>query len=178
MSARIAYAILILGCVAGMMQVSDIDAAGSSEAKKDSPLTALKEGICGFLSEKPFEIDKKNIKAVSEDGDNMYIKYKEREFLIYNYTPLQGYAEKPHKVEAPKHDGIIIFLSIRDGRYAGARKLPMSSQRECWAEFGDAKGYDEGGKPKHLLVVIQYGRKIGLKKIAALKQKIFDSFKK
>jgi hypothetical protein len=115
------------------------------------------------------------VPLIAQDGRTVTLSYRTRKFMVHNTDKLGRHSEKAHETVAPKTDGLIARITIQDGRYSGAAKIPQTLKRPYWSTYVNAYPVAKG--KQHLHVNISYGSKTDretIKKIQAMLDSMID----
>lgn len=117
----------------------------------DSPLTQVADGLSKIAAQMT------PVATVLQDGRAVTMSYKTRTFMVHNTDKLGRHSEKAHETVGPETDGLIVEITLQDGRYDGAAKIPQTLRRPYWYTFVNAYPIAEG--KQHLHVNISYDSK-------------------
>ena len=106
--------------------------------------------------------------SVKQKGGTVTLSYRTRTFMVHNTDRLGRRSEKTHKAVGPRYDGLIVKVTEKDGRYAGAAKTPHCSQKPYWTTYLNAYPMNKG--TQHLHVIISYGSRTDREVIRRLKK--------
>ncbi len=98
----------------------------------DSPLSQVAERLSKIAE------DMKPVASVEQNGRAVTLSYNTRKFMVHNTDKLGRHSEKAHKTIGPSYDGLIVQVTVQDGRYAGAARIPQNLRRPYWTTFVNA----------------------------------------
>lgn len=105
--------------------------------------------------------------SVEKEEQTVTLSYKPRTYTVH-YTDKTGrHSEKAYEVVGPRYDGLIVRVTLQDGRYAGAAVLPQEFRHPYWISFGNAYPISKG--KQHLHGSISYGSRTDRKLIKEVK---------
>jgi len=127
----------------------------------DSPLSQVAERLSEIAN------DMKPVAAVEQNGRAVSLSYNTRKFMVHNTDKLGHHSEKAHETVGPRYDGLIVKVTVQDGRYFGAAIIPLNLRRPYWTTFVNAYPIAKG--KQHLHVNISYGSRTDRELIKRIK---------
>ncbi|PCJ56313.1 MAG: hypothetical protein COA79_19280 [Planctomycetota bacterium] len=70
--------------------------------------------------------------SLAHKPNSLHFAFNTMEYMIHNIIKKGIISEKAHKEIGPKHNGIIIVISLRNGKYEGTAELPQDIRRPYW----------------------------------------------
>ncbi|MBT3296847.1 MAG: hypothetical protein HN919_18380 [Verrucomicrobia bacterium] len=129
---------------------------------KDSPLDHVAEGLSTIAG------DTKPVASVRQEGRGVTLSYNARTFMVHSSDKQGRRSGEAHRTVGPRHDGLIVRVSVQDGPYAGAAKIPQDLSRPYWTTFVNAYSIAKG--TQHLHVNILYGSRTAPGLIKSVKE--------
>ena len=136
---------------------------------KDGPLSQVADGLSKIAE------DMEPVASVEQNGRAVTMSYNTRTFMVHSMDKLGRHSEKAHETVGPRHDGLTAQVTVQDGRYAGAARIPQDLRRPYWTTFVNAYPIAQG--KQHLHVNISYGSgtdRAVIKKIKDLLESMVD----
>lgn len=115
----------------------------------DNPLSLVAERLSKVAEEM------KPVASVAQNGRCVTLSHRTRTYMVYSIDKLGRHSEKAHEDVGPMYDGLIVQVTVQDGRYAGAAVIPQDLQEPYWKAFVNAYPILKG--KQHLHVNISYG---------------------
>jgi hypothetical protein len=110
----------------------------------------------------------KPVALVVQNGRNVTLSNNTRTFMVHSSDKLGRRSDKAHKETGPRYDGLMVHVTVGDGRYAGAAELPQDLRGPYWTTFVNAYPIAKG--KQHLHVSISYGSRTDQKVIKQIKE--------
>ena len=149
--------------------VSVVMMAAGAVVADDSPLSQVADALTKIAAEL------NPVSSVVQDRRAVSLSYETRKFMVHNTDKLGRHWAKAHETVGPKTDGLIVQISLQDGRYFGAAKIPQNIHRPYWITYVNAYPIAKG--KQHLHVNISYGGRTDretVKKIKTLLDTMID----
>jgi hypothetical protein len=70
----------------------------------------------------------KPVALVVQNGRNVTLSNNTRTFMVHSSDKLGRRSDKAHKETGPRYDGLMVHVTVGDGRYAGAADLSGLTQ--------------------------------------------------
>ncbi len=144
-------------------------AVASPVLADDTPLSQVAE----LLSKVAEEM--KPVASVEQNGRSVILSHRTRTYMVYSTDKLGRHSEKAHEEVGPMYDGMIVQVTVQDGRYAGAAEIPQDLQEPYWKTFVNAYPISKG--KQHLHVNISYGSRTDqamIKRIKSILESMID----
>ena len=109
----------------------------------------------------------KPVALVAENGRNVTLSYNTRTFMVHSSDKLGRRSDKAHEETGPRYDGLMVHITVGDGRYAGAARIPQNLRRPYWITFVNAYPIAKG--KQHLHVNISFGNRTDRETIGKIK---------
>lgn len=103
---------------------------------------------------------------IEEENDRLVYRFHTQTFKMHTIHKTGHISEKAHDEEGPNVDGILVTVTLREGKYEGPLETPQTLNRPYWRTFVNA--YSVPG-PKYLWLSVSYGSRTDKKLIEELK---------
>ncbi len=131
-------------------------------AAKGSPLDNVAEGLSKIAE------GLKPVASVIQDGRAVTLSFNTRTFMVHSSDRLGHRSKEAHETVGPRYDGLIVQITVQDGRYFGAALIPQNLRRPYWTTFVNAYPITKG--KQHLHVNISYGNRTDREIIRKVKE--------
>ncbi len=129
---------------------------------KDSPLSQVAENLSKIAE------DMEPAASVLHDGRTVSLSFNTRTFMVHSSDKLGRRSKEAHQTVGPRYDGLIVQVTMQDGRYFGAAVIPQNLRRPYWTTFVNAYPIAKG--KQHLHVNISYGNRTDHQLIKQIKE--------
>ncbi len=100
-------------------------------------------------------------------GRQLIVEYRTRSFMVHASDKTGRMSEKAHEETGPDYRGLRLTLTLQEGKYTGAAKIPQELRKPYWHTYLNAYPIDRG--KRHLHTMLSYGSRTDRKLIGKIK---------
>ena len=150
-------------CIAILLSLLGVSTVWGDE---NSPLSQVAQHLSQITR------DMNPLPQLTKNARDITLSYNTRKFMVHTSDKQGRHSEKAHEAIGPGYDGLIVRVSVHDGRYNATAVIPQNLRSAYWTTFINA--YPVAGGKQYLHVNISFGSRTDRKIIEKVKD-ILDS---